>query len=160
MSTKKYQALGILTACALLPSSILPPSGADAAERPTMNKRTCDPRPDILIHPLYNAHTEYRRQYNRPRFVPGWIAYKIAPTSQEAMVWCENLHAGSYDNHHSPPRFKRYYAPKPWEVLTTGPRPDTKKAEPVATTTDDTVNNSTEAKPAIQTAGVRPARIR
>ena len=57
-----------------------------AAERPTFNK-TADPRPDILPHPFYYAHTEYRRAYNRPRYWSGWIADKIAANSQEAMVW-------------------------------------------------------------------------
>ncbi len=96
---------------------------AIAAERPTMNK-TRDPRPDILAHPLYYAHTEYRREYNRPRMVPGWIAAQIAPTSQEAMVWYENLQAGNYNGKDCPPVYKSYYYPKPWEVLLTGPRPD------------------------------------
>ncbi len=94
-----------------------------AAERPTM-KVTRDPRPDILAHPLYDSYTEYRRRYNRPRFVSGWVASKIAPSSQEAMVWRENYAAGRYDRKHMPPMFKRYYAPKPWEVLLTGPRAD------------------------------------
>lgn len=94
-----------------------------AAERPTFN-HTADPRPDILAHPFYYAHTEYRRAYNRPRDIPGWLAYKIEPTSQEAMVWCENVQAGNYDRKHMPPMCKTYYYPKPWETLLTGPRPD------------------------------------
>lgn len=94
-----------------------------AAERPTFN-HTADPRPDILAHPFYYAHTEYRRAYNRPRDFPGWLAYKIEPSSQEAMVWCENVRAGNYDSKHMPPMCKTYYYPKPWEALLTGPRPD------------------------------------
>jgi hypothetical protein len=94
-----------------------------SAERPTLQS-TCDPRPDIWSYPWYYAHTEYRREYNRPRYYSGWIAHKIAPTSQEAMVWCENNQAGNYDGKHCPPVYKRYFAPKPWEVLQTGPRPD------------------------------------
>jgi hypothetical protein len=97
-----------------------------ATERPTLNynRDPRDPRPDILPHPFYYAHTEYRRAYNRPRFIPGWIAAQIEPSSQEAMVWYENLQAGRYDEKHMPPVYKTYYYPKPWEVLQTGPRPD------------------------------------
>lgn len=95
-----------------------------AAERPTLNKRTCDPRPDIIPHTWYHSLPEYRRTYNRPRYLSGWVAYKIAPTSQEAMVWTENVRAGAYDTKHAPPRYKRYFGPKPWEVLQTGSRPD------------------------------------
>ena len=96
---------------------------AQAAERPTLN-HTRDPRPDILPHPFYNAHTEYRARYNRPRKVPGWIVSWIAPTSQEAMVWEENYMVGNYQRHHMPPLYKRFFFPKPWEVLNTGARPD------------------------------------
>lgn len=94
-----------------------------AAERPTFN-HTCDPRPDILVHPFYDAHTEYRRAYNRPRDIPGWITHKIAPESLEAMVWCENVHAGNYEQRNMPPMCKTYYYPKPWEAMLTGARPD------------------------------------
>jgi hypothetical protein len=97
-----------------------------AAERPTLNyaRDPGDPRPDILPIPFYYVHTEYRRAYNRPRDIGGWIAHKIEPTSQEAMVWCENVQAGNYDRKHMPPMCKTYYYPKPWEALLTGARPD------------------------------------
>ncbi|MCA9194573.1 MAG: hypothetical protein KDB03_22535 [Planctomycetales bacterium] len=98
-------------------------SDLSAGERPTLNV-TRDPRPDILPHPIYDSYVEYRRAYNRPRFWSGWIAYKIEPTSQEAMVWCENYREGRYEKKHMPPVYKRYFAPKPWEVLPIGPRPD------------------------------------
>ncbi|MCA9134187.1 MAG: hypothetical protein KDA45_13560 [Planctomycetales bacterium] len=107
-------------ACLLL---LLAASMGQAAERPTFNV-TRDPRPDILPHPFYYAHTEYRLAYNRPRCISGWIAEKIAPSSQEAMVWRENLAHGRYDEKHLPPMYKRYFGPKPWEVLATGARPD------------------------------------
>ena len=106
----------------------LTPLAGAAAERPTL-QHTRDPRPDILPHPIADAHVEYRRAYNRPRFVPGWIASWIAPSSQEAMVWEENLARGRYDGKHCPPLCKTYYAPKPWEVLLTGPRPDFPKPD-------------------------------
>ncbi|MCA9129010.1 MAG: hypothetical protein KDB22_18110 [Planctomycetales bacterium] len=99
-----------------------------AAERPTMID-TCDPRPDILAHPIWDAHTEYRLQYNRPRYWTGWIASRISPTSQEAMVWHENVQAGQYDSRNLPPRYKRYFAPKPWEALQTGGRIDPAKQQ-------------------------------
>lgn len=120
MSIKTVSGLLLLLAS----SSII-----QASERPTFNV-TRDPRPDILPHPFYYAHTEYRRAYNRPRFVPGWIAAQIEPTSQEAMVWYENLQRGRYDGKHCPPLYKTYYYPKPWEVLQTGPRPDYRPADP------------------------------
>ncbi|GIW98221.1 MAG: hypothetical protein KatS3mg111_1554 [Pirellulaceae bacterium] len=108
MDWKKWIA-GLLMAYPLL--------SAMSAERPTLNHHTRDPRPDILVHPLYDAHVEYRRRYNRPRFLGGWIAHKIAPSSQEAMVWDENMAAGRYRDPHAPPVYKLYMYPKPWEVL-------------------------------------------
>ncbi len=100
-----------------------------SAERPTLLK-TCDPRPDILPRPFYDNHTDYRAQYNRPRFTTGWLAYKVSRTSQEAMVWQENYCAGNYDQHHMPPVYKRYMYPKPWEALNVGARPDFASAKP------------------------------
>lgn len=110
---------GMLCVCVFAASSTM------AAERITF-KKTCDPRPDILPHPIYDAHTEYRRAHNRPRYLTGWLASKIAPSSQEAMVWHENVCKGRYETHHAPPVYKRYFYPKPWEVLATGARPDTR----------------------------------
>ncbi|RMF39124.1 MAG: hypothetical protein D6753_14530 [Planctomycetota bacterium] len=110
------------TLCATCIAWALSAGSLSAAERWTLNHRTCDPRPDILVHPFYDAHVEYRQRYNRPRLIPGWIASKIAPSSQEAMVWRENYCAGRYRDPHTPPVYKQYYYPKPWEVLTTGGR--------------------------------------
>jgi hypothetical protein len=104
-------------------------SFSQAAERPTLLK-TADPRPDILPRPFYDNHTEYRAQYNRPRFYTGWLAYEVSRTSQEAMVWQENYCAGNYERHHTPPMCKTYYYPKPWEVLMVGARPDFPSAIP------------------------------
>lgn len=99
-----------------------------AAERFTL-KKTNDPRPDILPHPIYDAHVEYRRAYNRPRYIMGWLATKVAPSSQEAMSWHVNKRDGRYNKHHMPPLYKKYFYPKPWEVLATGARPDNKPKE-------------------------------
>lgn len=107
-------------------SNTVAPESTDAAERPTLEK-TCDPRPDILVHPIYDAYVPYRKQMNRPRYTTGWLLSKINPTSQEAMVWQDNLKAGRYASKDCPPMYRRYFAPKPWEVLTTGARPDTRK---------------------------------
>ncbi len=113
--------LKTLLGCLALGTTLLAP--AHGGERPTL-QHTCDPRPDILPYYLYYAHTEYRRKYNRPSYLGGWLSYKLSRTSQEAMVWEENLQAGNYVGKHQPPMYKRYFAPKPWEVLQTGARPD------------------------------------
>lgn len=98
-------------------------SWAAPPERPTLNHNTEDPRPNILPNWIYNHHVPYRLRYNRPRYFGGKIAYHIAPSSQEAMAWAENLDRGYYDGFHNPPLVKRYCYPKPWEALNTGPRP-------------------------------------
>ncbi len=114
----------VLWAMALVASGTLA-TNLSAAERPTLHK-TCDPRPDILVHPIYDAYVPYRKQMNRPRYLTGWMASKIAPTSQEALVWQDNLNAGRYSHHDCPPMYRRYFAPKPWEAMMIGARPDTK----------------------------------
>ncbi len=114
-------------------------------ERPTLND-TCDPRPNILPDQLYNHHTPYRRIYNRPRDVFGYIAHVIEPTSQEAMTWWENKCAGRYDTKNAPPMCKKYWYPKPWEALNVEPRPDfarpTSQAKESAQTDVATVRQS------------------
>ena len=80
-------------------------------------------RKDILSHNLWNSHPEYRLVYNRPRYVSGYLAYKIEPSSQEAMAWQTNYCNGNYANH-SGPSVPLYYYPKPWESLKTVARPD------------------------------------
>lgn len=117
-----------------------------AQERPTLNV-TCDPRPDILPSEWFNHPNEYRRVYNRPRYLTGKIAHAIAPTSQEAMVWCENYRAGVYSVKNAPPRYKRYFAPKPWEVLQTGARPDFPKSQqPTAPLLDEVYERDVDAE--------------
>jgi hypothetical protein len=110
-------------ATAALLSGIVLATSAWAAppERPTLN-HTADPRPNILPDWIYNHHVPYRLRYNRPTYYGGKIAYHIAPTSQEAMAWEENLERGYYDGHHCPPLVKGFFYPKPWEAMNTGPR--------------------------------------
>ena len=157
--TRRFTSTGL--AVLLLSLSFVAPAGA--AERPTMN-HTCDPRPDILAHPLYYAHTEYRRAYNRPRNLSGWIAYSISRTSQEAMVWEENRLAGSYDGKDCPPRYKRYFGPKPWEILQTGARPDfatpqssMNQPAPISQQSLDTLRNLDEASAEVDSAAKEDA---
>ena len=86
-------------------------------------------RQDLLPHTLWNAIPEYRQVYNRPRYVSGYLANKIEPSSQEAMAWRTNYCNGNYANH-SGPYVPHYYYPKPWEALNTRARADTPKAKP------------------------------
>lgn len=91
------------------------------AEQPV---RRLDQRADLWGWPLYNSWVPYRKEMNRPRFVGGYIASKIEPTSQEAMSWREHHAEGSY-REHRPGYVKTYYYPKPWEMLPIDPRPAT-----------------------------------
>jgi len=84
-------------------------------------------RKDLLSHQIWNSIPEYRQVYNRPRYVTGFIASKIEPSSQEAMSWRTNYCNGNYANHRGP-SVPYYYYPKPWESLNTSSRPDTLKA--------------------------------
>ena len=56
-------------------------------------------RPDFFPHAISRSIPEYRQVYNRPRNLTGWIAYKIEPSSQEAMAWQTNHCNGNYQNH-------------------------------------------------------------
>ena len=84
----------------------------------------CKPitQPIDLIGPIGNDCREsYRRTCNRPRYLPGKIAYLIAPSSQEAMTWHRAEHLGAYEKDLG--RIERhYFYPKPWEALRIGPR--------------------------------------
>ncbi|NND97279.1 MAG: hypothetical protein HKN47_08130 [Pirellulaceae bacterium] len=75
-----------------------------------------------LIGPLgNNLHPSYRRTHNRPRYIPGKLAYWFAPSSQEAMAWHKAKHRGDYKNKR-PGREFHYFNPKPWESMQIGPR--------------------------------------
>ncbi|PHQ36812.1 hypothetical protein [Rhodopirellula bahusiensis] len=87
-----------------------------------------------VIGPVGSRMPEsYRRQYNRPTYMGGKTAAFIAPSSQEARAWQRADALGLYDNNgikgavhgkHCPPERveQHYFYPKPWEVLTVGPR--------------------------------------
>ncbi|MGB7343967.1 MAG: hypothetical protein WBD20_07125, partial [Pirellulaceae bacterium] len=74
------------------------------------------------IGPIGNRlRPSYRRELNRPRYLGGKLAYAIAPTSQEAIVWHRAEHQSLYANdacRNEP----HYFYPKPWESLQNGPR--------------------------------------
>ncbi|WP_037248948.1 hypothetical protein [Rhodopirellula baltica] len=87
-----------------------------------------------VIGPVGSRMPEsYRRQYNRPTYLGGKTAAIIAPSSQEARAWQRADALGLYDDNgikgalhgkHCPPQRveQHYFYPKPWEVLTVGPR--------------------------------------
>lgn len=143
----RYALLAALMASSLCVPSVLAgePVLLHRTERPTLNPYDGDPRPDILPYYIHHRIPEYRRVYNRPRFWGGFIAHVIEPTSQEAMVWEENLHAGAYDGKHCPPRYKRYFAPKPWEVLQTSSRPDFPEREALVPSASELEEQATDA---------------
>jgi len=82
-------------------------------------------RPDFFPHTISRSIPEYRQVYNRPRNLTGWIAYKIEPSSQEAMAWQTNHCNGNYQNH-AGPYVPVYCYPKPWESLNTRGRTGSK----------------------------------
>ena len=98
-------------------------SGLASAHHPDKENQPVHQRIDV-IGPLGNRlEPGYRRKYNRPRYWGGKIAYHIAPSSQEAMVWHRSVHAGAYEEPKKHCRLEtHYFYPKPWQALTVGPR--------------------------------------
>jgi len=82
-------------------------------------------RRDFFPHTITSKIPEYRQVYNRPRYIPGLMAYKVEPSSQEAMAWQTNYCNGNYRNH-AGAYVPEYNYPKPWEAMNTRARPDTK----------------------------------
>ena len=78
-----------------------------------------------LIGPIGNRLPPgHRRKFNRPTNWQGWIAYRIAPTSPEAMSWHRAQHAGAYNDPKRRSRIEyHYFYPKPWEAMQIGQRP-------------------------------------
>ncbi|MEL6107135.1 MAG: hypothetical protein AAFU85_13920 [Planctomycetota bacterium] len=77
-----------------------------------------------LVGPIGNRLPPgHRRKYNRPNRWAGWVAYRIAPSSQEAMSWHRAKHNGAYEKPKNAKRIEyHYFYPKPWEVLRIGAR--------------------------------------
>lgn len=75
-------------------------------------------RHDFFPHTISRSIPEYRQVYNRPRNFTGWIAYKIEPSSQEAMAWQTNHCNGNYQAK-TGAFVPMYWYPKPWESLNT-----------------------------------------
>lgn len=100
-------------------------------------------RYDFFPHTISRSIPEYRQVYNRPRNLTGWIAYKIEPSSQEAMAWQTNHCNGNYQNH-AGAYVPMYCYPKPWESLNTRGRPGMNNGlqvqrEPVETVPVETI---------------------
>jgi hypothetical protein len=99
------------------------------AHHPDRENQVVRQRIDV-IGPLGNRlPPSYRRQYNRPTNLGGKIAYKIAPTSQEAMAWHAATHRGDYQCK-AGRVVETYFYPKPYDVLPIGTRKQTVTAEP------------------------------
>lgn len=94
------------------------------AHHPDREHHRIWPRIDVIPPLGVNLPMGYRRQYNRPTYLGGWIAYKIAPSSQEAMAWHDAVHQRAYQDHRGRLE-KHYFYRKPWEGLRIGPREDT-----------------------------------
>ena len=96
-------------------------SVAVEAHHPDRAKQPVRMRGDCIGPIGSNMRPSYRRVYNRPTNLQGKIAYLIAPTSQEAIVWHRETHRCAYERdlpRHEP----LYFYPKPWEALQIGPR--------------------------------------
>ncbi len=97
---------------------------AATAHEPDRKNRRIWPRFD-LIPPLgVRLPAEHSRLYNRPTNLSGWLAYRIAPSSQEAMAWHNATHQRAYQDDRGRLE-KHFFYPKPWEGLRVGPRDET-----------------------------------
>lgn len=106
------------TLLVLLVAGVVTPAAAHHPDR------ECDPvTPRIdVIGPLGNClPEEHRRKYNRPTYWGGKIAYKIAPSSQEAMAWHRAEHRGDYDCDRGRV-VSHYFYLKPYEAMRIGSR--------------------------------------
>ena len=103
------------------------------AHFPDRDNKIVRPQFPGLIGPLGNRlPPSYRRRYNRPTNIGGYLAYLAAPSSQEAMAWHKATHRGNYRNK-MPRTEMQYFYPKPWEVLTVGPRAGTEATDKPST---------------------------
>jgi hypothetical protein len=91
------------------------------AHHPDREHHRVWPRIDVIPPLGNNLPMEYRRRFNRPTKIGGWIAYHIAPSSQEAMAWHDAAHQNAYSDHRGRLE-KHFFYLKPWEGLKIGPR--------------------------------------
>jgi hypothetical protein len=106
---------------------IIGPSNA-SAHHPDREHQRIWPRIDVIPPLGYHLPMEYRRRFNRPTKVGGWIAYHIEPTSQEAMAWHDATHQRAYSDHRGRLE-KHFFYPKPWEGLQLGPREESSQSD-------------------------------
>ncbi|MEO1615665.1 MAG: hypothetical protein AAFV88_07460 [Planctomycetota bacterium] len=120
MNRKPFVVFGSLTMGVALLLGV--PSTAEA-HHPDRANQPVTPMIDV-IGPVGNRLPPgHRRKYNRPGYWMGYLAYKVAPSSQEAMSWHRAVHTGAYEDPKKNCRLEQhYFYPKPWEVLTVGPR--------------------------------------
>lgn len=116
-----------------------------AAHEPNRECGPVTPRVDLIGPIGNNLPIGHRRKYNRPSYLEGKIAYKIAPSSQEAMAWHHAEHTGAYSDEKKCQRYERHYwYPKPWQVLRVGQRPSVLEApqdlKPISNGLDDLSN--------------------
>lgn len=137
------------TSLILLMGFVVPVS----AHKPDWKNMPTLPRIDVIGPLGARLPISHRRKYNRPTYWGGRIAYMIAPSSQEAMAWHDNVHRGTYKNHR--PRIeKHFFYPKPWESMKIGARvptvPENKAdmyAPPETNVMSDDVDGYSELEP-------------
>ena len=114
---QRFKALG----CVCLASLI--GAGTAAAHDPDRKNQPVTPIIDVIGPLGNNLKPGHRRGYNRPSYIEGKIAYHLAPSSQEAMSWHRAVHSGAYKDPKKCLRLEQhFFYPKPWQVLTVGPR--------------------------------------
>lgn len=123
-------------------------SNSGNAHHPDRENQTVHQRVD-LIGPVGNRlRPGYRRAYNRPTYWGGKIAYHIAPSSQEAMAWHRAVHTGAYEEPKKHLRLEQhYFYPKPYEVLTVGPRRPKGQVQDVSTSAPEYLPQMLETEP-------------
>lgn len=147
--SRRFVALG----CACLAGLVAAETAG--AHHPDRKNQPVTPIIDVIGPLGNNLKPGHRRIYNRPSYIEGKIAYHIAPSSQEAMSWHRAVHTGAYKDPKKCLRLEQhYFYPKPWQVLTVGPRrsrlsppdlqasmPGQTAADAMKTDTDSTVSD-------------------
>ncbi|WP_146458807.1 hypothetical protein [Rubripirellula tenax] len=128
---------------------------AAEAHHPDFENQPVRPRVDV-IGPIGNRlPSSYRRKYNRPTNFGGWLAYHVAPSSQEAMAWHDATHRDAYKCDR--PRLEmHYFYPKPYEALRIGPRRDSRNIADAARQSRENRDESMANRDAMKPADVKP----